>query len=179
MGRSRYKIRDEAYPYFHTLTVVGWQPVFTRQESVQRLLDSFTWLQEQTDFRLHAYVILENHLHFIASACEHSKRIQQFKSFTARQILDLLQERQATTLLKHFAYYKRQHKTESRYQFWQEGSHPEQMNDTTMLRQRLDYIHNNPVKRGYVDLPEHWRYSSARDYLGQPSLLPVEVLDLF
>jgi hypothetical protein len=31
MGRSRYKILDEAYPYFHTLTVAGWQPVFTRQ----------------------------------------------------------------------------------------------------------------------------------------------------
>jgi hypothetical protein len=46
MGRSRYQILNEAYPYFHTLTVVGWQPVFTRQESVQILFDSFNWLQE-------------------------------------------------------------------------------------------------------------------------------------
>jgi putative transposase len=45
-----------------------------------------------------------------------------------------------------------------------------------MLMQRLKYIHNNPVKRGYVDLPEHWRYSSARDYLGQKGLLPVVLL---
>ena len=67
MGRSRYKILNEAYPYFHTLTVADWQPVFTRQESVQLLFDSFIWLQENTDFRLHAYVVLENHLHFISS----------------------------------------------------------------------------------------------------------------
>jgi hypothetical protein len=103
MGRSRYKILNEAYPYFHTLTVAGWQPVFTRTESVQLLFDSFIWLQENTDFRLHAYVILENHLLFIACGSEHSKRIQQFKSFTAKQILDLLEQRKATTLLNFFS----------------------------------------------------------------------------
>jgi len=30
------------------------------------------------------------------------------------------------------------------------------------MRQKLDYIHYNPVKRGYVDQPEHWRYSRVR-----------------
>ena len=45
-----------------------------------------------------------------------------------------------------------------------------------MLMQRLAYIHNNPVKRGYVDLPEHWRYSSARAYAGENALLPVVLL---
>ena len=40
-----------------------------------------------------------------------------------------------------------------------------------MMRQKVEYIHFNPVKRGYVDKPEHWRYSSARNYLEQPGLL--------
>ncbi|NOR80844.1 MAG: hypothetical protein GQ529_08430 [Methyloprofundus sp.] len=48
-------------------------------------------------------MVLENHLHLIASSREHSKRIQPFKSFTARQVLDLLKQRGATTLLKYFA----------------------------------------------------------------------------
>jgi hypothetical protein len=43
------------------------------------------------------------------------------------------------------------------------------------MRQKIAYIHDNPVKRGYVDLPEHWRYSSARNYLGQAGLLEVNV----
>ena len=43
-----------------------------------------------------------------------------------------------------------------------------------MMRQKLDYIHQNPVKRGYVSDPTHWRYSSARNYLGEPGLVPVE-----
>jgi hypothetical protein len=46
-----------------------------------------------------------------------------------------------------------------------------------MFKQRLAYIHNNPVERGYVDLPEHWRYSSARSYMGEASLLAIVLLD--
>ncbi len=42
-----------------------------------------------------------------------------------------------------------------------------------MLVQKLSYIHQNPVKRGYVDKPEHWRWSSARNYAGQDNLLDV------
>jgi putative transposase len=42
------------------------------------------------------------------------------------------------------------------------------------MQQKLDYIHQNPVRRGYVDLAEHWRYSSARNYEGQPGVIEVE-----
>jgi hypothetical protein len=42
-----------------------------------------------------------------------------------------------------------------------------------VLRQKLEYIHNNPVKRGYVDDPVHRRYSSAGNYAGVPGLIPV------
>jgi uridine kinase len=115
-------------------------------------------------------------LHFISSATQHSRRIQQFKSYTAREIIDLLELRGATIILQHLSYYKRKDKTQSNYQLWQEGTHPEEMSDERMLQQRLEYIHNNPVERGYVDLPEHWRYSSARNYMGQAGLIPVDVL---
>ncbi|MCV6636254.1 hypothetical protein [Candidatus Albibeggiatoa sp. nov. NOAA] len=177
MGRSRYKILNEQYPYFHTCTIVGWQAVFTRTDSVLILLDSFVWLQENTDFQLHAYVILENHLHFISTANQHSKRIQQFKSYTARHIIDLLEEKQALTILRHLAFYKQKDKTDSRYQLWQEGSHPEELSSKGLFEQRLNYIHNNPVQRGYVEQAEYWRYSSAKDYLTQTAgLIPIHVL---
>jgi hypothetical protein len=45
-----------------------------------------------------------------------------------------------------------------------------------MMRQKLEYIHNNPVKRGYVDDPKHWRYSSARNYAGTPGLIEVATM---
>ena len=39
--------------------------------------------------------------------------------------------------------------------------------------QKLEYVHANPVRRGYVDDPLHWRYTSARNYAKQPALIDV------
>jgi len=71
------------------------------------------------------------------------------------------------------AFFCKSHKNDREYQCWEEGSHPQLIQNEAMLRQKLDYIHFNPVKRGYVDKPEHWRYSSARDYAGLEGLMPV------
>ena len=43
-----------------------------------------------------------------------------------------------------------------------------------MMKIKTDYIHQNPVKRGYVDEAKHWRYSSARDYEGADGLFKIE-----
>jgi len=42
--------------------------------------------------------------------------------------------------------------------------------------EKINYIHQNPVKRGYIEETEHWRYSSAKDYMGIEGLLRVERL---
>jgi hypothetical protein len=56
---------------------------------------------------------------------------------------------------------------------WQEGSQPKQIGSDEMMLQQLEYLHNNPVKRGYVDDPVHGRYSSARNDAGLPGLVEV------
>ena len=71
------------------------------------------------------------------------------------------------------AFYKKAHKKDRDNQFWQEGFHPEWIKDNEMMKQKIEYIHGNPVKRGYVDQAEHWRYSSARSYLGEDGLLEI------
>ncbi len=174
MGRGRYRFGESPYPHFLTCTIVGWLPVFTRPEAVGIVLDSWRFLQDRGRLRVFGYAILENHLHLIASADELAKEIGDFKSFTARTILDHLSGRNDATILGQLRREKDAHKRDRPFQLWQEGSHPQIIQDDTMMRQKLEYIHNNPVKRGYVDLPEQWRYSSARNYLGLPGLLPVE-----
>ena len=52
------------------------------------------------------------------------------------------------------------------FQFWIQNNHPIQLSDGKMMRQRLNYIHNNPVEAGFVCEPEHWKWSSAHDYAG-------------
>jgi REP element-mobilizing transposase RayT len=173
MSRTRYRIFETEYPYFMTCTIVGWQAVFTRPEAAQIIYDSWKYLQAEKDFQLYAYVILENHLHLIASAPDLSRVMQSFKGYTAHEIIDLLKRRGAETLLRQLEFFKLKHKTETTYQVWQEGSEPKQIQSDETMWQKLEYIHMNPVKRGYIDDPLHWRYSSARNYAGQAGLIPV------
>jgi REP element-mobilizing transposase RayT len=121
---------------------------------------------------------MENHLHLIASAASLSKEIGDFKSFTARCIIDLLKKNNANYILNQLEFYKLKHKKNQEYQLWQEGFHPQAILDEEMFRQKLDYIHNNPLRRGYVDEPAHWRYSSYRNYIGEPGLVLLELIDL-
>jgi len=173
MARSRYRVVKPNAPHFLTVTVVNWLPVFASRPVAQFLLDSLRFLQEQQRIILYAYVILENHAHLVAEADDLSKEIGDFKSWTARAIIDWLDARQATNVLEQLAAWKLSHKTDRDYQLWQEGSHPQLIQGEAMMRQKIEYIHNNPVKRGYVDKPTDWRYSSARNYAGMEGLIPV------
>lgn len=174
MGRSRYLILEPDQPHFLTCTVLEWLPVFTRPDAVQILLDAWAHQRQHAGLRLFGYVILENHLHFVAQAPRLDQCLSRFKSYTATRLIELLKAHNAQRLLEPLRLAKKSHKTDREYQFWQEGSHAEMVFSEAVMRQKLDYIHRNPVKRGYVDLPEHWRYSSARNYLGQPGLIEVD-----
>lgn len=172
MGRDRYRILDSTAPHFLTCTVLEWLPLFAQPANAQILLDSLQFLQDEQRLTLYGYVILENHCHLLAHSPDLSKAMASFKSYTAAQILKRMVERKSP-VLRLLALHKARHKVDRQYQLWQEGSHPEQIEGDTMMRQKLRYIHNNPVARGYVDDPLHWRYSSARNYEGQDGLVSV------
>jgi putative transposase len=174
MGRSRYVITEPGKPHFLTCTVMEWLPVFTRPGTVQILLESWGYLRENDGLRLYGYVILENHLHFVAQAEYLGRCVSRFKSYTARRIIEYLEEQKAGYLLARLRFAKRAHKVDREYQFWQEGTHAELILSEAMMREKLDYIHANPVKRGYVDKAEYWRYSSAGNYAGQDGLIPID-----
>ena len=173
MPRSRYRILNGHSPNFMTATINHWLPLFTRPATVNIVLDSWRFLQRENDFTLYGYVILENHLHLIAASDDLSRDMQRFKSYTDKEIIAYLEQCQSTKLLELLALFKRRHKTESTYQVWEEGNHPQIIETEAVMHQKLEYIHQNPGKRGYVDLPEHWRYSSARNYAGQEGLIEV------
>jgi len=176
MGRSRYKVLG-SQPHFLTCSTIEWLPIFSKPELVEIVLNSLQFLQTQQRLTLHSYVIMENHLHLIASAENLSKEMGNFKSFTARSLVDWLQEHQPQSYwLDRLESAKLRHKTGQRYQLWQEGFHPQMIVSEEMLLQKLEYIHQNPVKRGYVDDSAHWRYSSCRNYMGKPGLLEVKIL---
>ncbi len=121
MGRSRYKIYESAHSHFVTCTILHWLPLFTRQESVQIIVDCLKFLQEKDNLKLYAYVILENHLHMVLSGDDLQKTMQSFKQYIAKQLLELLKKENATTILDQLAFYKKAHHQEKSYQVWEEG----------------------------------------------------------
>lgn len=174
MGRSRYLITEPDRPHFLTCTVLEWLPVFIKPEAVQVILNSWKFLRLDSGLQLYGYVILENHLHCIAHSTDLSRDIRRFRSYTARQIIDHLQTAKAFGLLSRLKSAKKIHKSDREYQLWQERVHAELIMSDDMMRQKLEYIHSNPIQRGYVDLPEHWRYSSARNYAGDEGLIEID-----
>ena len=141
--------------------------------TVNILLDSFQYLQKQHQLTLYGFVLLENHMHWVAQSENLPKEISRFKSYMAKMIIRYLQGQHQHKLLKQLGFYKKKHKKDRQSQLWEEGSHPEEIQGESMMLQKLDYIHQNPVKRGYVDDACDWRYSSARNYHGENGLIEV------
>jgi len=156
-----------------TATVVAWLPVFSNPSFVDIVFGSWRFLQREREIDILAFVILENHLHWLAVGPQLGKRVGQFKSFTATTIIREMQKQRYKTILQEFEYYRLRHKVDQTHQFWQEGSHPQVIENDEVMWQKIEYIHNNPLRRGYVDDPLHWRYSSARCYAGQPGVIDV------
>jgi REP element-mobilizing transposase RayT len=173
MGRSRYKIYEPTHPHFVTCTILHWIPLFTRKESVQIILDCFEFLKKKDNMKLYAYVILENHLHLVLESDDLTKTMESFKKFTAKKILELLKRENVKSILDQLAFYKKAHHKEKNFQVWEEGYQPKLLQSHAMMISKIRYIHNNPVKRGYVDKAIHWRYSSARDYEDEKGLIGV------
>ena len=80
--------------------------------------------------------------------------------YTLSSVLSLYKQR-CLVVMGSNRYIKCAHKTDREYQFWQEGVHAEMVFSDAIMRKKLDYIHQNPVKRGYVDKAEHWRSSRS------------------
>jgi REP element-mobilizing transposase RayT len=155
---------------------VAWVPVFTRRPYFDLVLKTLHYCRENKGLKLFAWVLLDNHMHLLAASEQLPKTMQEFKSFTARELIRLAQKDGREWLLAQFKFYKTHHKGDSHYQVWQEGYHPQVITTEDMLRQKIEYIHYNPVKAGLVDKAEDWPYSSARNYLGLGGLLEVDAL---
>jgi REP element-mobilizing transposase RayT len=169
--RSRYRVRELEFAHFITSTIVGWLPVFTNAARCNLLIDALTYCREHKLLRIHAWVILDNHFHAIVSGPHLTAVMRDLKRHTARRILEQLKAEQCEWLLNQFARFHSAHKSQSEFQVWQEGFHPVAIRSDDMMLQKLEYLHQNPVARGLVSTPEHWRYSSAHEWC--PGVAPL------
>lgn len=179
---SHWKILPDAGDQFYFLTcgVTDRAFIFTSHNYFQIITQSLKYCQEKKGLRLAGYVIMPNHAHLIcAASSEHplSDTLRDFKRFTAKRIIEELKVENRTKQLALFRHAAEQAGKGSDFKVWMEGNHPIVLNSEPMFREKLLYIHNNPVRKGYVEKPEHWLYSSARNYiLGDHTIVRVECL---
>jgi hypothetical protein len=173
MTSHRQQAPKAAHPCFLTFSVLGATPVFSRPEPAQKVLDVLRTLQQARRLTIYGYALVEDHFYLIAAADEMPKLVAQLKSTTTQQVLEVLASPELQGLLKRLKRFQDPQQADAASQLWQQGDTTQPMLSEEMMRAKLDFIHRNAVQRGYADDPTHYRYCSARDYAGQPGLLPV------
>lgn len=183
MARKGYIIHDQQAIYYMTFTVVGWIDVFSRQSYRDVVIGSFKYCQKNKGLHLHAYVIMSNHIHLIVSVDEGhsiSDFVRDCKKFTAKQILDDIEnnntESRREWMLHQFKYYASRHSRNEHYQLWEHDNHFVELSSPAFMQQKIDYIHENPVKSGLVYRAEDYVYSSASNYADIDQIIDVDCL---
>jgi putative transposase len=166
----KYKFVDQSQLYFISTAIINWIDVFTRNTYKDILIDSLKYCQQHKDLDIYAYCIMTNHLHMIIGTRGRKMEdtLRDMKQYTARRILEEIKDNPTESrkdwMLWMFERAGKKNPGNEIYQFWQHDNHPIELTHTGMFKQKLDYIHDNPVTAGFVDKPEDWLYSSAKNY---------------
>jgi putative transposase len=177
----QHRITGEVY--FVTDTVVDWVDIFSRPSYRHIIIESLQHCQKQKGLIIYAWVLMTNHMHMIVGSSginKVSNIMRDFKKFTSKEILRTLQldgtESRREWMLNRFEYAGKHDKRIKNFRFWQEGNNAQALYMNDYFNQKLNYIHQNPVKAEFVNRAEDYRYSSAIDYAGGKGLLDVTVV---
>jgi len=179
----KYKFHDPDGTYFITFAIVGWVDVFTRDEYRNIVIDSFNYCTVKKGLVIHAWVIMTNHIHMIISRkgpIQLASIMRDMKKFTSVEIIEAIEksavESRKEWMLKVFASAGKANPNNIKFQFWQQDNHPIELNSNREIEQKLDYIHENPVKHGFTNSAECYDWSSAVDYAGGKGIVAIEMI---
>ncbi len=150
------------YPQYFTATILQWKKLLQLEKYKDIITGSLKFLVTDKRIKLFSFVIMDNHIHLIWQMQWDSdpEAVQRdFLKYTAQRIKKDLQKKHPEVL----AHFKVEAK-DREYQFWKRNPLSVELRNHTVFRQKLDYIHWNPVKAGMCKLPEEYKYSSALFY---------------
>jgi REP element-mobilizing transposase RayT len=177
-----YKFHNKENVHFVTFAVVGWVDVFTRNEYRDIFIDSMRFCQERKGLVLHAWCLMTNHVHLAMSALEKNPGdiLRDLKKFSSSALIQAIKENPRESrkewMIPIFQDHGEKNSRNTTHQFWIQDNHPVELFSTPFTDQKINYIHNNPVKAGIVARPEHYLYSSAIDYTGGNGFLHVDLI---
>lgn len=176
-----YKI-NEGKAHFVTMTVVDWIDVFTRKNHKMAMINSLKYCQQHKGLEIFAWCLMPSHLHLIIRAEANNKLsdiLRDLKKFTSKELIRLIQEEPESRrewMLDRFEFAGRYNPKIKNFKFWQDGNHPVELFSPFFIKQKLDYIHNNPVEEMFVVEPHEYLFSSARNYAEMSGLIDVNLI---
>jgi len=173
-----YQVYNQNGMYFITPTIVDWVDIFSRKIYRDIIIDSLKYCIAEKGLKVYGYVIMTNHLHLIvtSSTGKLSDTIRDFKKFTANEILKTIQnepESRREWILHRFQWNAKHHKRNETHQIWTHDNHAIEISTLPFFSQKLEYIHSNPVRAGWVEREEDYLYSSAKVLYGKKDMIPI------
>lgn len=167
-----------------TFSVIKAIDVFTKARYRNIVLDSLRFCQVHKGLSLHSWCLMSNHIHMVMAAKNDnlSDILRDFKKFTSKSIINSIlaneKDRRQEWMIELFKRAGNSNIRNEKFQFWQQGNHPIELYSREFILQKINYIHRNPVKAQIVAVPQHYLYSSARDYhfRKQCGILEVEFI---
>ncbi len=154
--RRNYKFHNKSGLYFVSFATVNWLDVFTRQIYFNVLTESINYCRKEEGMELYCYCFMPSHVHLIYRSRleDSSSLLRDFKSYTAKKVMEAIennpQESRKEYLLWFFERAAKKKSNNAKYQFWQHHNKPIELWSEKVIKQKIDYIHNNPVEAGFV-----------------------------
>ncbi len=168
MGLRNRQMNKSGSIYFVTATAVNWEPVFALGDDYNDIIiNSLKHLLNEHKSELVSYVIMPTHLHlipFMKSGESISDFMRDLKKFTSTKIRQLLEKDGRIDIVEMLKMNAKGYKNQ-RFKLWMDRFDDVFIYSEKVLRTKINYIHDNPVKAGLVYAPQDWKYSSARNYL--------------
>jgi len=167
--------------YFITFTICDWQNIFIEEKYCNLAYKWFDYAKEKYGNKIHAYVIMPNHIHVLMyisdRSPELSKLIQNAKRFLAYGIVNLLEQDGKKDLLEIFQK-KANHKKGAKHKAFQDRYDSKIIETESLFIEKLNYIHRNPCveKWQLAGLPEEYVYSSASNYASGNGVYQIDFL---
>jgi REP element-mobilizing transposase RayT len=162
----RYLISQDSPALYITIVTKDRLPVFRKDYLKEVLCQAIDEARKR--FLLFAYVIMLDHLHLLTSKpSTTSEVLRVLKSLTARRVIDYLTENNHLSSLAKLKH--RERDRNYKYSLWQTEKNVLPVFSEAMFMEKLNYIHQNPVRANIVDTAVEYRWSSARIWQGCPT----------
>lgn len=152
------------HAHFITLIVNQHKPIFKGKSLCDIVVSTLVFYRDKLKFRIWGYVMMPDHIHMVISFADNEEKIiefvRDFKKFISKKVIEILKPEDKKAFLLDSP-----KKKNHRYQIWQKDFYDFNIFNEDVLREKLNYVHYNPVKRGLVANPGNYIYSSYCDYI--------------